>query len=73
MLSIASSKAHRAIRVDLRYLCSLILKKMSRVRLLFRVLRVIRVRHIIHDNSNRIKNYNSNEYNQNRNRWRAHH
>lgn len=44
----------------------------SRVRLLFRVLCAISVRHIIHDNSNRIQNYNNNEYNQNRNRWRAH-
>ena len=40
MFIIASSQAHRAIRVDLRYLCSLIIKQQSRVRLLIRLLRV---------------------------------
>ena len=43
VLKTSSSKAHRAIRVDLRYLCSLILKQLSRVRLLIRVLCAIRV------------------------------
>ena len=40
MFIIASSQVHRTIRVDLRYLCSLIIKQLSRVRLLIRVLRV---------------------------------
>ena len=45
MFIIASSQVHRTIRVDLRYLCSLIIKQLSRVRLLLRVLGAIRVRH----------------------------
>ena len=48
VLKTSSSKAHRAIRVDLRYLCSLILKQLSRVRLLIRVLSAIRVSIRVH-------------------------
>ena len=44
MFIIASSQVHRTIRVDLRYLCSLIIKQLSRVRLLLRALGAIRVR-----------------------------
>ena len=40
MFIIASSQVHRTIRVDLSYLCSLIIKQLSRVRILIRVLRV---------------------------------
>ena len=51
MFIIASSQVHRTIRVDLRYLCSLIIKQLSRVRLLIRVLRVQSVCAILQQHS----------------------
>ena len=48
VLKTSSSKAHRAIRVDLRYLCSFKKQQLSRVRLLIRVLCAIRVSIRIH-------------------------